>query len=265
MEGNTMKCLIINGSSSKSYMWNGVTTKSFTGKLVEEIKSVMEQQGEIKFEEVLLKDINIPYCIGCYNCFYKGEGNCPHHELVQSLVEKISEADCLILTSPVYSLNVSALVKGFFDHTSYLYHRPRFFDKKALVISSTAGGAAKANCKYMRDTLKHWGFNEVYSLPIVRMGANELTEKMKYRCQITAKKFYKDVKSKKLHNPSFKRIFFYQLWRNASIASTAPEADHNYWQKSGLVKHEFAPIIKINIVKRIFSKAVYSMFSKLMK
>ncbi|WP_409198031.1 NAD(P)H-dependent oxidoreductase [Methanobrevibacter acididurans] len=35
----------------------------------------------------------------------------------------------MILTSPVYALNVSALMKNFIDHTSYFYHRPYFLIK----------------------------------------------------------------------------------------------------------------------------------------
>jgi multimeric flavodoxin WrbA len=45
-------------------------------------------------------------------------------------------ADGVIFATPVYVMNVSALMKTFIDHFSYIYHRPRFFDKKALLLST---------------------------------------------------------------------------------------------------------------------------------
>jgi multimeric flavodoxin WrbA len=259
-----MKCLIINGSPSKSYTWNNILTESFTGKLAKEVQDTMSQLGKVDFEEIRLIDAGLPYCRGCYNCFFKGENSCPHAKYVQPIMEKIREADCVILTSPVYALNVSGLIKNFFDLTAYNYHRPAFFDKKALVISSTAGGAAKKICKYMRDTLKHWGFNRVYTLPVVRMGAYELDEKLKRRCRAAAVKFYKDVASGKLHPPTFKRLLYYQLWRNLSKGN-ADSADYRYWRDSGLVRHAFSPKIRIGFIKRAFAGMINGLLKKVSK
>lgn len=259
-----MKCLIINGSPSKSYMWNDVLTQSFTGKLAKEIQNTMSQLGKVDFEEIRLIDVGLPYCKGCYNCFYKGENSCPHAKLIQPIMEKIKEADCVILTSPVYALNVSGLIKNFFDLTAYNYHRPSFFDKKALVISSTAGGMAKKTCKYMRDTLKHWGFNRVYVLSVVRMGAVEISEKLKIKCQVVAEKFYNDVASGKLYPPTFKRVFYYQLWRNMSNGNP-DSADYRYWQESGLISQTFSPKVRIGFIKKTFGKMINSLINKVAK
>lgn len=259
-----MKCLVINGSPSKSYRWNDVLVKSFTGMLAKKVQNTMSQLGKVDFEEIRLIDANLPYCKGCYNCFYKGENSCPHAKLVQPMMEKIKESDCIILTSPVYALNVSGLIKNFFDLTAYNYHRPSFFDKKALVISSTAGGAAKNACKYMRDTLKHWGFNRVYVLPVIRMGAVEINAKLKQQCQRIAEKFYYDVASGKLYPPTFKRIFFYQLWRNMSKGNPG-SADHRYWQESGLIRQDFSPKLRIGFIKKAFAKMINSLINKMVK
>lgn len=259
-----MKCLVINGSPSRSYMWNNVVTQSFTGKLLKEIQDNMLQFGDIDFEEVHLGDSNLPYCRGCYTCFNKGENKCPHARIIQPVIEKLKEADCLIITSPVYALNVSGLIKNFFDLTAYNYHRPYFFDKKALVICSTAGGAAKSTCRYMRDTLKHWGFNKVYSFPVVRMGAVDINNKLKKKCQNIALHFYTDVASGKLHSPSFKRVFFYQIWRNL-LKNDPNSADYKYWQESGLVNHVFSPKVKTGFVKKTFGNIINGLISKIAK
>ena len=259
-----MKCLIIHGSPSKKYEWDGKVVEGFTGRLVREARLEMERLGDVSFEEIYLSDVNLPYCRGCYRCFSKGEAHCPHAALHQPIIGKMKEADCLILTSPVYALNVSALVKGFFDLGAYTYHRPGFFTKKALVISSTGGGMAKKVCGYLRDTLMHWGYNRVYTLAVIRMGAAEPTEKMKKQCKKMAGRLYKDTLSGRLHNPSLKRIFFYQLWRGMA-ANNPDSVDSAYWRESGLIGQEFSPEIRLGFGKRLFGKAAYGLIRKTMK
>jgi len=259
-----MKCLIIHGSAAKTYQWNGKTTQSFTARLAHEVQAEMARLGEVSFEEIHLCDLALPYCRGCYNCFSKGESKCPHAAVYQPIMEKIQQADCLIITSPVYALNVSALVKCFFDLGAYNHHRPQFFAKKALTVSSTAGGYAKKACRYMRDELMHWGFNRVYTLPVIRMGAAELTPKMQAACRKAARLLYRDTASGKLHSPSLKRVFFYQLWRVMSKGDKTG-IDYSYWHKSDLGKHEFAPEVKIGIAKKICGKIICGLLNKAMK
>ena len=51
-------------------------------------------------------------------------------------------------------------MKKFFDRFSFLIHRPRFFNKKALTIS-LAGGPDKNAREYMAKNAKAWGMNVV--------------------------------------------------------------------------------------------------------
>jgi len=259
-----MKCLIINGSASKAYPFNGKLIESFSAQLVGHVRAEMARMGEVSFEELYLCDLALPYCKGCYNCFFKGEGSCPHTAVYQPVMEKIREADCLIITSPVYALNVSALVKCFYDLGAYNHHRPQFHTKKALTVSSTMGGYAKKACKYMRDELMHWGFNCVYTLPAVRMGAAEPTPKMTTACQKAARRLYTDTASGKLHSPSLRRVFFYQLWRVMSKNDKA-SADYAYWHNNGFAQREFAPGVKLGMGKRLFGKALKGLLGKAMK
>ena len=259
-----VRCLIITGSPSKQYQWGDKIIEGFTGQLVTEIKTEMTRLGEVSFEEIRLSDINLPYCKGCHGCFTKGENHCPHAAIYQPIIQKIHDADCLILTSPVYAVNVSALIKGFFDLGAYNHHRPCFFTKKALVVSSTAGAYAKKVCGYMRDELLQWGFNRVYALPVIRRGAAEPTLKMKAACRDAAKRLYNDTVSGKLHNPSLKQVLFYQLWRNFT-KNIKNSADYVYWHESELGKHEFAPIVKLSVSKRIIGKLFNGLLGQVLK
>lgn len=132
------------------------------------------------------------------------------------------------------------------------------------MISSTAGGYAKKVCGYIRGELLHWGFNRVYTLPVIRMGAAEPTSKMKTACYKAALRLYDDTVSGKLHSPAVKQVFFYQLWRNMSKTGNTP-ADFNYWRDSGLVNHEFTPAVKLGICKKVFGKLMNGLLGKVMK
>lgn len=250
-----MKCLIINGSPRKGFTW----------KAVQRVKEQMLAMGEVEFEELMLAEADIPMCKGCFICFNQGEDKCPHASRVQPIVQKIQQADALIITSPVYSLNVSGLIKNFFDHTSYLYHRPRMFDKKALVITSTAGGAAAKTASYMRDTLKHWGFNRVYTIALTVMGNTQLTPKMQAKCDATAKTFFKDVESKKIYPPTWKRVMFYNMWRSLCQLPSGLPADKEYWSQSQLKNSQYGPQVPIGPAKRLFGKMLGGMFGKMVQ
>jgi len=60
------------------------------------------------------------------------------------------EADGIIFVSPVYCENVSGLMKNFIDRFDYVFHRQRFFDQKAMVLSTSAGGGLKDTLDYLK-------------------------------------------------------------------------------------------------------------------
>lgn len=244
-----MKYLIINGSPRKKNTWN----------IVKQAKTNLD--GE--FEEIHLINQKIPMCNGCFKCFLNGKSACPHFEFVNPIVEKITKCNGLIITSPVYALNVSGLLKNLFDHTAYFYHRPQFFDKKALVIVSTAGANHKNVAKYIDETLRHWGFNKNYTIAIKCGGKEHLESKEINKVNKTALEFRKDVESNKLHSPKFINIMFYNAWRAMAQADDPNPIDNEYWENTGLANHEFAPSVKLNPIKKLWGKLLFFMFKKM--
>ena len=61
-----MKCLIIHTSYRQGN----------TYKVSSLIKSQMQTNGPIEFEELFLSQLDLPFCLGCNNCFLKGENTC---------------------------------------------------------------------------------------------------------------------------------------------------------------------------------------------
>ena len=242
-EGILMKYLIINGSPRKKNTW----------KIVTEVKRNLE--GD--FEEIHLAKEDIPLCKGCTNCIMNGEEYCPHFDKINKIIEKIRACDGLIITSPVYALNVTALLKNLLDHTAYLYHRPEFFTKKALVVVSTAGAGHKNVSKYIDETLRHWGVNKVYKIAIACGGKDEIeTDKI----DKTAKKFNADVKSGKLHSPKLNDIIFFNVWKVMAQTDDAIKADRKYWIETDLINQDFSPEVKLGLLKTVFSKIMCNIF-----
>lgn len=252
-----MKITIIYGSPRKGNTW----------RLVERFKEILSKKEDISFEEIFLSSLNIPTCLGCYSCFLKGEEECPYKDYIQPIVQKIESSDGIIITSPVYALNVSGLLKNFFDHTAYLYHRPRFFNKKALVIVTTVGQGAKRTAKYINETLHFWGFNRVYNLAI-NCYSLDYKPSLKVINEINriSEKFYRDLKYEKLYSPSLKWIIIYNVWR--ALAFKNPDEnfpDKKYWIKTNLINHSFAPIVKIGKFKQFLGNLFFKLFKIIIK
>lgn len=238
-----MKYLIINGSPRRKN----------TYKIIKQAESNLD--GE--FEEVHLMEEQIPICVGCMNCIMVGEDKCPHSDKIQPIIEKMKQCDAIIIASPVYALNVSSLLKNFMDHTAYLYHRPCFFTKKALVVVSTAGAGHKKVAKYIDETLRHWGVNKVHKIALACGGKERLETSKIDKAAIN---FKKDVESKKLHSPKFSDVFYFNLWRSLAVSDNPMKADAEYWKEKGLVNCDYGPEVKLNIVKKLFSKLVFGFF-----
>lgn len=247
-----MKCLVIHGSPRRGNTWNVLNL----------VKEEMKKNGKIEFEDIELRKEDIPTCIGCFNCIYKGENTCPHSEKIMKIANQIEDADTLIITSAVYSMQVTGLLKNFIDHMSYNFHRPKFFDKKALVITTTAGTGHKDAADYIKNVLYNWQFNYVQMIPIAYR-SKELTNKNKEKVLLGAKRFMLDLKLNKVHKPSIKSVVMFNAWR-AMTREKYEEgiADYDYWTRTDLANHTFFPKVRIGIIKRGIGNFIYKVMCR---
>lgn len=240
-----MKYLIINGSPRRKNTWS----------IVNQVKSNLKGN----FDEIHLSESEIGLCKGCYNCMMNGEMYCPHSSEIKEIIDKIDECDGLIITSPVYAMNVTALLKNFIDHTAYLYHRPQFFTKKALVVVSTAGAGHKKVADYLDETLRHWGVNKVYKIA-VRCGGMESIESEDI--DKTAQKFRKDVESMKVHSPKLGDIIFFDVWKAMAVNDSSMKTDKKFWEENNLVNNDFSPEVELGFFKKVFSRIMFHIMKK---
>ena len=243
-----MKYIIINGSPRVGN----------TCEVIRQVKTYLK--GD--FEEIHLAKEDIRLCRGCFNCIMIGEDKCPHYKKISPLIEKIRDCDGIIIGSPVYAMNVTALLKNFIDHTAYLYHRPEFFTKKALVVVTTAGAGHKKVAKYIDETLRHWGVNKVYKITMACGGKEELETK---EIDKISKRFAGDVESGKLHSPKLGDILYFNVWKALAVSSEPIKADKEFWFKTGLVNNDFSPDVKLGVFKKSFSKLMFFFMKKVMK
>ena len=114
--------------------------------------------------------------------------------------------------------------------------------------------------KSVAATLQGWGFNRCYQLPISAYSWNDYKPSMKDRekAKRTTMAFYQDVKSGKLHAPSFGVLIPFNLFQ-AICKSYAPgtkyeSQDGVFWkQYEGM---RYAKGVPMPFYKRVFGKLV---------
>lgn len=145
----------------------GCRKNGSTHHVVELIKNNFLELEDVSFDEIWLTDELTNICKGCFNCISYGEEKCTESNEVDRIIKSIEKSDGIILVSPVYGLDVSALMKNFIDHTCYMWlpHRPKkdMFNKIGLVISTCAGQGTKRTNKTMKNMLINMGVKKVLS------------------------------------------------------------------------------------------------------
>ena len=130
------------------------------------LKLLKQSNSEIDFKILMLSELNLMDCLGCYSCINTGEENCPLKDDRGMIIEEMKAADGTIFASPTYARTISALMKKFVERTSYLAHRPVFFGKYAMALTTCAGFGADLTCKYLNENFTQSVYNILSSLEL---------------------------------------------------------------------------------------------------
>ena len=140
-----MKVIAFNGSARR----NGNTAI-----LIREIFSELEDEG-ITTEMVQLAGKTIRGCTACGKCFDNQDKRCAiDNDFANECIEKMVEADGIILASPTYFADVTAEIKALIDRAGYVARaNPDMLKRKigAAVVAVRRAGAIHAF-----DTLNHF-------------------------------------------------------------------------------------------------------------
>ena len=225
-----MKILVIMGSPRKGNTFHAA----------ERIREILQQKLTVEWEYVMLRDVKLEQCRGCFTCFAKGEQYCPIKDDASSLEQKMQEADGVIFATPVYGFQVSGLMKVFIDRHSYIFHRPRFFRQKALILTSTGAVGTKDVLKYLDMVARIWGFDiaarvgivshpTMGTLPAYRVKENER------KLQEAAETFLEALQRGTRSKPGLMDVIIFHVGRAPSkeLGERGNLADHNYWTDKG--------------------------------
>lgn len=79
-------------------------------------------EEEVMINVIRLRDKNIKYCTGCWNCWVKTPGICMHKDDLVEIYPEVLKADLLIFLSPKSMGFVTSLVKKTCDRMIPLVH-----------------------------------------------------------------------------------------------------------------------------------------------
>jgi len=101
-----MKVTILNGNDHAS----NVDFDQYINQLEEDLTAHGHQ-----VKHLLLREMKINYCIGCFDCWLKTPGECVHHDDGRSIPPAIIESDFLLWASPLKLGYPSAVLKRAMD------------------------------------------------------------------------------------------------------------------------------------------------------
>lgn len=149
-----MKVVGINGSARKD---------GNTALIINAVFEELEKKG-IKTELLQMAGSPVRGCRACFACVTNQDRKCViTDDIVNECIAKMSEADGIILGSPVYLTDVTAEMKAFIDRASLVSRANGYLFKYkagAAVMAVRRGGATHA-----LDTMNHFmHYNQMFQV-----------------------------------------------------------------------------------------------------
>lgn len=229
------------------------------------LSSLKEDNPEIEFKILMLSDLNLNDCLGCYACMHCGEDCCPLTDDDRDMIiEEMLLSDATIFASPTYARTISALMKKFVERISFFAHRPIFFEKYAMALTTCAGFGGDLTCKFLEENFTQCGFNFVSSLVlrVATMSEKEKEFNLK-ESSLHYNKLISVVKSAKKPEPTLGQLVYFRIMKKiAELNKKIGKADFEFYKD----KKDFYHAVKVSYPKKLFAKWVADReINKLMK
>ncbi|MCH5162202.1 MAG: flavodoxin family protein [Clostridiales bacterium] len=228
-----MKITVINGTEKRgvTYQLKEIFLRNFRGADVTEF--------------YLPKDCP-SFCVGCTNCFLKGENSCKDFEYISAIEKSLIESDLIVMTSPAYVMHATGAMKALLDHFAYRWmpHRPapEMFGKRAVIITQCLGAGAKSTAKDIKHSLSWWGISKIGVFCSSLMSDivwDKLSEKKRKKLTDKinglARRYAKINYAKPAHVKLMTKIkfMFCRLIQKKVRKSGAAGLDNEYWDNNG--------------------------------
>jgi len=103
-----MKLLVFNASPRKSSGTTDVLLETF-------IEGARSSGADVEKHHIV--DLEINGCRGCFNCWWVTPGKCIQRDDMDKLLPAISEADLMLLGTPIYGRNVTHYLQKLLERT----------------------------------------------------------------------------------------------------------------------------------------------------
>lgn len=244
------KIIVFVGSARKKH------THSAAGAILAEIETNLKEKqknSELESEIICLKDYTVKTCLGCKICFDNGESWCPLKDDRDLLLKNMMDADGIIFATPVYSFQVSSMMKIFIDRFAFLFHRPCMFGKTfmSIAVQGTYGG--KDAIKYLNFIGQAMGCNTVkggviQSLEPMTESGNLRNQRL---IQDLGKKFALKLVTAGLPKPSLFKLMIFRLSRTSMKLMLDEEfEDFRYYSKQGWFDSDYYYPVKLSLFQR---------------
>jgi multimeric flavodoxin WrbA len=253
-----MKVLAIIGSPKKGNSYR--ITQQVENRLKSFANSDKIGNVDLEFDYLFLKDANLELCKGCFACIPRGEDKCPLKDSRADIEKRILASNGIILVSPVYSMNVSWLMKNFMDRFAYTLHRPIFVNQKLMLLVTAGEVGMKATLKSLSCTM---GGGYLVSKLAVKTPPFKFQPKYEERIahdiEKASQKFYRALKSDKPLPPTFLNVIWFQAFKNTSEKTKHHfSADYNFYKDKKCFFFE----TKVNSLKTFIAKLMLRLFSR---
>ncbi len=228
-----------------------------------DILNMLEQSNpEVDFNILMLSELNLKDCFGCYSCINRGEETCPLKDDRDTIIKEMIDADGTIFASPTYARMISALMKKFVERTSYIAHRPMFFGKYAMALATCAGFGADLTCKYLTENFTQYGFKFVSSVELMVASKSESeTKHNHHKARIAYQKLIDAIKSHKKFEPSLNQLVYFNIFKSISeLNKLKGWADYEFYKdKKDFYYDVEVPLLKNKLAKWIAGKEIKKM------
>lgn len=218
------------------------------------LNSLKEDHPEIEFKILMLSQFNLKDCLGCYQCIHCGQDHCPLEDDRDLIIEEILASDATIFASPTYARTISALMKKFVERVSFFAHRPVFFDKYAMAMTTCAGFGGDLTCKFLKENFTQCGFNFVPSLVLKVATMSEKEKEFNRKTSsLHFNKLLAAIRSGKKPEPTFGQLVYFHIMKKiAELNKERGPADYEFYKD----KEDFYHKVKIPYHKKLFTNFI---------
>lgn len=203
--------------------------------------------GGVTVEYLHLSEKRIEPCRGCGLCMTHAFEKCPIHDDVPGIVAAIEKSDGVILASPVYVFHISGQTKILIDRLGAYFHRPAFYGRHAMALSTTGFFGTGPTLKYMKSVLGALGFSTVVTAggqarDLVRV----FIPKLERKAREAARRFHRNLSRGHSVRPSFGSLMQFSMQRKCftdpRVGRLFPADMEHYTKLAGRIHPADVPI-----------------------